>query len=1269
MEHTHIVTAADLADYANTKDSEAVIPELIWLLVRESAADLTTCRIPYGDSINQPGWDGLVETESGFRQFVPEKKSFWEIGTGGDPQGKATEDFAKRTRNMKPDERQDATYVFVTPHGPGSGGWNEPKQTKWINRRKKFNWGRIKLLDGVQIADWLREFPAIGKWLLKKIGLVKAASGFSTPAEHWENLQQLAHPNNDPPLPPKLFFGGRDQARAELVHLFRGETKQLLLVAENENDADDFVAACLADLDTDTRRLFSNRCLFVKDADAWSSLTNLKSPHVLVAHPTLDLEGFGEQLHMAAGRKGHAVVIPVCGSWATGSDRLIPLRSPSASMIETTLTECGYKHERARELAAAGALNLAALKRHLRGMGELPPYATWDNARLLAQAGLVGRWSGESAADKTAMETLLGKSYGEWIETVRPETLRSDTPLIQRNENWKIISRGEAWGALGPRLSNDDLDRFQKTALIVLGERDPAFELAPEDRFTASVHGKVLKHSGSIRRGFAETLALLGSRPHALSSCSQGKADYVAALTVRTLLKGADWITWASLHTHLPMLAEAAPDAFLEAVEAALLNPAESPFKALFAQERPGVMGWICTSGLLWALETLAWHPDYLQRATLLLGELAAIDPGGNWSNRPANSLVDIFLPWHPQTCAPIAKRKSAIEALLREQQEVGWKLLIALLPHMHGFTSGSRKPAWRQFIPAGWSDTVTNRDYWEQVMAYADLALGVAKVDLQKLAELIDRLPNLPNPAHSRILDHFSSEAILALPDTARLPVWEALVDLSQKHRKFHDAQWAMPANVIARIEEVALKLAPKSPAFVHRRLFSDRDFDLYDEKGEYEEQEKKLNLRRQSAILEILTLSKLEGLLDFARQVANPGTVGHALGCIEWESAEATLLPRYLETEDKVLRPFVAGFVWATFWTKGWQWVDGVVTEKWTVAQKAVFFTFLPFGCEAWRRADKVLGSDAAAYWQKVNVQPYGPQPHLLEAVERLLQYDRSRAALACLSRLIHQKIDFAPTVAMQALLGSLKTPEPPRGLDQHALGEIIKWLQDNPATSPEALFNIEWAYLPLLDNHYGGAPKTLERRLASDPGFFCEVVAIVFRSEKVDPKESQQTEVQQRIAQNAYRLLRAWRTVPGKNPDGDFDAKAFADWLSEVSRCTQQSGHYRIALNQIGQVLPHSPPDPDGLWIHRSIAQALNAKDAVEMRSGFTCELFNMRGVHGYSAGKEELEIAGRYHKQADALDERGYNRFATAMRELARGYERDAQREASRELFED
>ena len=56
-------------------------------------------------------------------------------------------------------------------------------------------------------------------------------------------------------------------------------------------------------------------------------------------------------------------------------------------------------------------------RRHLLGLGTLPPYATWGSARQLAQAGLVGKWDGTNEADKAAIGELLGKDYGEWIET------------------------------------------------------------------------------------------------------------------------------------------------------------------------------------------------------------------------------------------------------------------------------------------------------------------------------------------------------------------------------------------------------------------------------------------------------------------------------------------------------------------------------------------------------------------------------------------------------------------------------------------------------------------------------------------------------------------------------------------------------------------------------------------------------------------------------------------------------------------------------------
>ena len=906
MEHTQIVTAADLESYAETRDSEAVIPELVYMLVN-ACPGLAVCRLPYGDNVNQPGMDGRVEVENGFNQFVPKKSSVWEIGTGRNPQDKATSDFKKRTEEVSAEERAVTAFVFVTPRSKGPHGWPEPQQAEWRTKRNGYGWREVRIIDGVVLADWLRELPARGKWLHKKVAGTKAVFGFSTPAEHWENLQTFVQPG-DPPLPAKLFLDGRDRASAELHRLFNGEISQLLIAADNQYDVEDFVAAFLESLPPDIRGSFSNKCLYVEEEDAWFSIANTKLRHILVAHQKLGLDSFGERLHAEAKKRGHAIVICASGASAGAGEIPIRLRNPGPGTLEKLLTDANYSTLRAKELATAGAHNLAALKRHLRGLGALPPYANWDSARLLAQAGLLGSWVGENPSDRAALENLLGKSYGEWIEMIRPETLRSDTPLTQRSENWKIISRGEAWTALGPRLTNGDLDRFQQTALTVLGEKDPKLELPANERLMADLTGKVLQHSSPLRKGIAETLALLGSRPKALSFCSEGKPEAVALVTVRELLKGADWIKWASLNYYLPLLAEAAPKEFMDAVEAALINPEEGPFKTVFSKEESGIMGWNHMTGLLWALENLAWHPDYLVRVALLLGDLAAIDPGGNWANRPVNSLATIFLPWFPQTCADIPKRRLAVEALLQEQPAIGWKLVLSLLPTMHSSSMGSHKPTWRDFISPTWLEGTTQSDYRKQVAGYADLAVSTAAVDLNKLAELIERLPDLPPPAHLRILKHLSTNAVLELSESERLALWEALVDLVGKHRHFSDAQWAMRGEIVAGIEEVAKRLSPISPNLLHRRLFSNRDFNLYDEqhgKADYAEQERRLGLRRQTAVREILEQYQIDGVLDFARRVASPEKVGLALGCVAPESGMRPYFPNTWKRQKNLWRP----------------------------------------------------------------------------------------------------------------------------------------------------------------------------------------------------------------------------------------------------------------------------------------------------------------------------------------------------------------------------
>ena len=420
MKHTSIVTPNDLARYADTRESEGIIPELICRLIRQSAANISECHIPYGDAVNQPGMDGIVDCETGFFEFVPAGKSYWEIGTGKDPQEKASSDFQKRTDELSDEERAYSTFVFATPRSAEANGWNEPKQRAWIKRQQGKGWKRIIIIDGVKLADWLREFPAIGKWMACKIGISSNLGDIITPLEHW-NLTQSKFKNcnliqsqfNGLTLPPELFTSFRDKACSALETIFSGETKKLFIIAESENDVDDFVAAYLMTLEKEKAQKYADRCLFIKDKDTWqAAISELRRSHVLVASPRLGLDDEQQNLLALAIEKGHGVIVPFCDAPSIGNDDVIGLKSPPSYQIKEILTKAQFPDALAEEFAKIGNRRLSALMRYLVGVAA-PSYAKRNTARELAKACLIGRWDEENKADIQAIEEFVGKSYKE----------------------------------------------------------------------------------------------------------------------------------------------------------------------------------------------------------------------------------------------------------------------------------------------------------------------------------------------------------------------------------------------------------------------------------------------------------------------------------------------------------------------------------------------------------------------------------------------------------------------------------------------------------------------------------------------------------------------------------------------------------------------------------------------------------------------------------------------------------------------------------------
>ena len=99
----------------------------------------------------------------------------------------------------------------------------------------------------------------------------------------------------------------------------------------------------------------------------------------------------------------------------------------------------------------------------------------------------------------------------------------------------------------------------------------------------------------------------------------------------------------------------------------------------------------------------------------------------------------------------------------------------------------------------------------------------------------------------------------------------------------------------------------------------------------------------------------------------------------------------------------------------------------------------------------------------------------------------------------------------------------------------------------------------------------------------------------------------------------------------------------------------------MSNIGRVLIHCSTDSDGLLVNRTVANALDARNAENLRDGFGTGLLKLRGVHWVDpSAKPELKLAEQYRKKAETVENAGFHRLAITLRGIADSYDRDAER---------
>lgn len=1261
-----LASGTDIAQWGATRASQDRLPEVIRRLVYATTEAPSYVDFPSGDAVQLDGWDGAIELDEN-HPVIPRGLSVWEIGTSNSPKTKADDDYEKRSASAPDTARgsvvpPETSFVFITPRR-----WR--LKEKWSNaRRAEKIWRDVRALDADDLESWLQQAPATHVWFSRLIGLLPAgADDLETTWTDWADA-------TTPSTLPALVLAGRTSEAAKLTSWLATGRGTFAVVAESSSDALAFIGASVLSLPEQERTPILARTAVVSNADAFAQLAASSESLILIA-----AYAAGNEVQRAT-RGGHRVILPtgpVPGIEISSTHVLVP--RVIRQNAETALREMGLTESRARELAGVARRSMLTLRRRLATNPTLqtPRWADPTVGPSFIPILFAGQFNESRDADLQALGALSPAGLGALRATLTRWAQETDPPVRHTGNVWYLVSKEDAWAALSCFVSADDLTRFTAVANDVLGEVHPKFELPPEQRWAASIHGKERKYSGVLVAGVADSIALLGSLGDSVTLQGGVSPSTAAEHIVEEVFAhvAGDWRGWATLSPVLPLLAEAAPDVFLRAVNAQIVRD-ESAVRELFQDSGDALFTSFAHTGLLWALETLAWSPDHLAYTTRLLASLDRLDPGGRVANRPGNSLRSIFLAWLPQTSASLDTRLSVLDQLRAREPDAAWRLFSSLLPQFHDHSVYNPRPKWRDWISDRAGTGATYGEIFRQTSQIIAWMIEDAGDNPERWKTLIEALDNIgPNDFDAvitglrQLLDRVADEAFRAL-------IFDALREMLSKHRSFPDAQWSLPPERLAQIETLMLAATPADTFLRVRWLFSDRPQLPEGREQDFYEHSALVFERQKEAMRELHETLGTDGIVALAARIDRPDELGRvfaAVGLLTGEDEDA-LLSRLFNASDGPTMAMARGY--AHGWTLhiGTQTAIARVRDEraWPDVTRGHLLLSQEPTESTLDVVDSLIAEGQAAFWS--GVHPFWFKDAAVErGLRGVLEHGRPHAFVDAAAVHIRQQPHLDAELLVAGLEKVLQSRSDANGkrADAHDVSALLDALEravQDGRFEEARLARLEFLYLPVL-GHSDRPPRTLHSAMAREPNLFVDAVKIAYtnsvESEAADKDRDPQ------LVERAYHLLHSWRMPLGTSPQA-IDEAAMNAWVDQVRESLKSDGRLTIGDHLIGQVLSSPVPDSDGMWPRIAIRNLVERLESDDFESGLRIGKYNSRGVisrNPLGGGDLERGEASVYEKMATTMATT-WPRTAALLRLMARSAHADATREdIESELRED
>jgi energy-coupling factor transporter ATP-binding protein EcfA2 len=1273
------VTSDDIDLWSQRIEAQALLPDLVRRLLL-ATAPLSSLSMSAHAGTRLPGWDGIVRASSE-SAFCPAGLSVWELTVESD-KTKFSGDLTKRTADPGAVTPRDTTYVAVSSR-------RISRKDRWATEKKAENpWREIRLLDADDLAAWLSQAPAVARWF---------AAQLDRPADDIEDLDgflEAFRRRTHPPLPLAIALAGQDRARlAESVRAFARSSqhehqkiKPLRVHGDTWEEAAVFAAAALALDPTPEGEQVRARTVVVRSEAALRSALNAEK-----AQPLVVIAAF-ERATASVG----PIVLPLEGPLPAAALDVLRLAQVPYRRFAEILTASGMPEAKAMQVAGGSGGKLSALQR-LLGYVELPRWAQGVDARPLSAMLLAGAFEPGNAEDRDVLK-VLGADPDEVEMLCERLRVGPDAPTLKEQGRsfravWRWRSEEDAWRALAGQIPAAVLRGFGEVVRLVLGERDPKLDLKPDERFAAALHGKVLRASGPLREGLVRTLVRLSLNDEALAPLhGPQQGSVLAKIVVRDLLP-PPWAAWASLAQLLPLLAEAAPEMFLDCLEASL-REGETGAAHLLAEESS--IGGSPHTGLLWALETLGWDERLFPRVAAALATLAQHDAKlerpGRLANRPSNSLTDLLRLWCPQTTAPIEARIAEMERRLRDTPDVGFPMLVHEIASLGGggLMSPGRSPELRPIAVLSMDELLqrTEKEIEQLAKAYMQMALDHAGHDDERWAYFLKHA-RVHGYVGEQVLDRL--EVIREQLHDKEAKVWNAIREIlswseqatesassEEQETSEEEASAPDPGPIYGRWERLYQALEPDALELRYAWLFEPhpRVPQPFERQQVFEAVVKDLQTRRQKAVEEIgQQPDRLRIMSALAERIQAPIIFGSALGQATFaRELDASLIE---SAPPASLAPVVPAYLAARWQVEGQTWFEAklrVMAAQGRTEEIKKTFRLFQGSTVIWDLIDGLSDEVRRSYWKDLD---YVFGEHSKDEWERALK--NLLAAGNTVGALLNAE-SAKENISLDTIAGVLKAfVADPRQVVQRGQEGVSSWVLEQLMDRLEASPEVETKYAGLLANVeftyalYTYDPKRPMRRLsaafAANPDQFVDLVTRMYRP-RGEPRptqsEAEEAEARQR-ALGAHRVLGAWTGYPGQGLPTHEGETVLYDWSLKVLRSLAAVNRAETGASEVAKVLARAPAAADGFWPNLAARRLLETDEFPVLLSRMKTAEYNLRnGEFRPISGETERATSAEFRQAARAL-RLAYPRTATMLDSLAESYESSAVRhEADEEV---